>query len=130
MKTISLNANSNSRPLTRRASLAATILAGSALLVVYPIFAQTNPADSGDASPPSFDQPWDDGSGLGDGGPSLAPAPEQPYDPDYGSIYVPPPPVGLLERPGYTPINPTSPELLPPSESVARPADGFIGPVR
>jgi hypothetical protein len=122
MKTISFEAKSDSRPFARRASVAATIVAASALIFVHSSFAQTNPADSGYASPPSFDQPWDDGR-------VRTPAPDQPLASDPGSIYVPPPPVGLLERPGYTPINPTSPELLPP-DSFARPADGFIGPVR
>jgi hypothetical protein len=122
MKTILFKANSVSRPHARRVPLAATIVAASALVLVRPSFAQMNLTGSGEGSPPSFDQPRDDGS-------VLAPAPEQPLDPELGSIYVPPPPVGLLEQPGYTPINPTSPELLPP-DSFARPAGGFIGPVR
>jgi hypothetical protein len=122
MKTISFKANSDLRPFSRRASLAATIAAASALVLIRPSFAQMNLTGSGNASPPSFDQPWDDGS-------ILAPAPEQPVDPGLGSIYMPPAPVGLLERPGYTPINPSSSELLPP-DSFARPAGGFSAPVR
>lgn len=122
MKTISFSADSDSQPLTRRASLAATIIATSALVFVHPVFAQTNLTDTGHASPPSFDQPWDDGS-------VLAPAPEQPLDPELGSMYVPPPPVGLIEPSGHPPINPTSPELIPP-DSFARPDGGFDRPIR
>lgn len=56
---------------------------------------------------PSYDEPSGDGT-------ALAPAPEQPEEAAPESMYVPPGPVGLVERPGLTPISPTSPELLPP----------------
>jgi len=68
---------------------------------------------------PSYDETWSDGS-------VLAPAPEQPEASAPESMYVPPGPVGLIERPGLTPISPSSPELLAP-DSFARPAGGFDG---
>ena len=39
---------------------------------------------------PSFEEPWSDGQ-------VLTPAPEQPVQPEPGSMYVPPPPVGLID---------------------------------
>jgi hypothetical protein len=57
---------------------------------------------------PSYDETRGDGS-------VLAPAPEQPDASAPESMYVPQGPVGLIERPGLTPISPTSPELLPPA---------------
>lgn len=107
------------------------------LLFIQPVFAQsdndstaeigsgawgsTDPSNSDVAAPPSFsfDEPLDDS-------PVLAPAPEQPEAPAPESMFVPQAPVGLIERPGLTPISPTSPELIPP-DSFARPAVGFDG---
>jgi hypothetical protein len=102
------------------------------LLFIQPVFAQTDggPAaqaySDGDAYEPSFEEPWADG-------PVLAPAPSQPEDAAPGSMYVPPPPVGLIEVPGHPPISPNSPNLIPP-DSLGIPAGGFHpafhGPIR
>jgi hypothetical protein len=53
-----------------------------------------------------------------------APAPEQPQESAPESTFVPQAPYGLIERPGLTPISPTSPELIAP-DAFARPAGGF-----
>ena len=107
-------------------TLAAALVAASALVFVRPTFAQTvmgDTAESGAAVAPSFEEPWGDGVSSSDG-PALAPAPESPVAPEAGSMYVPPPPVGLIERPGLTPISPNSPALLP-STSMPEAGGGF-----
>jgi len=104
-------------------TVVAALVAASAIVFVQPMFAQTDggsTAESGGAVAPSFEEPWGESSD----GPALAPAPESPVEPQPGSMYVPPPPVGLIERPGLTPISPTSPELLP-STSMAGTGGGF-----
>ena len=74
---------------------------------------------------PSFEEHWSDG-------PALTPAPDQPMQPEPGSIYVPPPPVGLIDGLGHPPINPNLPELPPASMGFANggfhPEGGFQGP--
>jgi hypothetical protein len=67
--------------------------------------------------PPYEGTTWGDGS-------VLTPAPEQAEAPAPESMFVPQAPVGLIERPGLTPISPTSPELIAP-DAFARPAGGF-----
>jgi hypothetical protein len=121
-------------------TLVATIAAASTLLFIRPVFAETYagyPVISQDTQEssqessmePSFEEPWSDGSD----GPVLAPAPEQPLQSEPGSMYVPPPPVGLIDGVGHPPINPSFPELPPPdSLGVANggfhPEGGFPGP--
>jgi hypothetical protein len=146
MKTKSFTAKGYSQILCRSAALTAAIVAASALAFAQPVFAQANTGSDPDnpepwgsttvasspdplESPPSVDQPWaytNQPSHLQSfDGPPLVPAPEQPFDPEEaGSMYVAPPPTGMLELPGHTPINPTSPELIPP-DSFARPDGGF-----
>jgi hypothetical protein len=112
-------------------TLVATIVAASALVFIRPVFAKTvvgsTPEMSADTQEssmdPSFEEPWHDG-------PVLTPAPLQPIQSEPGSIYVPPPPVGLIEPFGHPPINPSLPELMPsPSLGIANggfhPAGGF-----
>ena len=141
VKTKSLPFNRSSRRLGRRASLVATFVAGAALALTPPVFAQAggasaaetpadnwessvspNQAESEDTGAPSFDVPWDDGA-------AMAPAPEQPVEPAPGSMFVAPPPVGLIEPWEHPAISPTSPTLIPP-DSMGRPVAGFPGPVR
>jgi hypothetical protein len=77
------------------------------------------------ATLPPYEGTWGDGSVLTPGpGQAEAPAPEQPEAPAPQSMFVPQGPVGLIERPGLTPISPTSPELIAP-DAFARPAGGF-----
>jgi hypothetical protein len=131
MKTTSFT-HSSSPHFSRRASLAATILAASALVFVRLGFAQvphgsdpdnpepwgativTNPANSAEASPYSFDEPYDYPAPSSDGD-ALAPAPEEPADTAPGSVFVPSPPVGLVEQYGHPPMNPNFPELMVPN---------------
>ena len=115
-------------------TLVATIAAASALVFVRPVFAETyagfpvsSPDSQESSMEPSFEEPWSDG-------PVLTPAPEQPIQPEPGSMYVPPPPVGLIDGIGHPPINPSFPELTPsPSLGIAsggfHPEGGFSGPV-
>ena len=106
--------------------LVATLAGASMLLIVQPVFAQTDEAPA--APDESFEEPWTDG-------PILAPAPVQPEEAAPGSMYVPPPPVGLIEPFDHPPISPNSPALIPP-DSVGIPAGGFHpegafhGPIR
>jgi hypothetical protein len=138
MKRTSFTHNSSPR-FSRRASLAATILAASALVFVQPGFAQvpsgsdpdnpepwgativTSPASSGDATPYSFDEPYDYAVPSSDGA-ALAPAPEEPAGTAPGSMFVPPPPVGLVEQYGHPPMNPNLPELMLPN-AISRPGE-------
>ena len=111
-------------------TLVATIVAASALVFIRPVFAETHggfpeisPGTQESSMDPSFEEPWHDG-------PLLTPAPDQPVQPELGSIYVPPPSVGLIEPFGRPPINPNSAELTPPdSLGIANggfhPAGGF-----
>jgi hypothetical protein len=141
VKTKSLPFNRSSRRLGRRASLVATFVAGAALALTSPVFAQAggasaaetpadnwessvspNQAESEDTGAPSFDVPWDDG-------PVMSPAPERPMESERGSMFVAPPPVGLIEPWEHPAISPTSPTLIPP-DSMGRPVAGFPGPVR
>lgn len=119
MKTKSFSTESLPRRLFRRTQLAATILAASALLVAHPVFAGgyitgdpqpfgANPGFSDYGAGQSFDDPSD--------GPVLAPAPLQPFVSESGSMYVPPPPDGLVQTPGTPPVNLSRPqEMLPGS---------------
>ena len=112
-------------------TLVATLV-GAGLLFAHPVFAQNNddPAahvsaygDASDATAPSFDEPWDTGDTA------LAPAPAMPEYVEPGLMYVPPPPVGLIEPGNHPAISPTSPTLIPP-DSFARPAGVFNGRIR
>jgi len=99
---------------------------------------QTMPPSYGDAAPfygdiapsyaatlPPYEGTWGDGSVLTPGaGQPEALAPEQPEASAPQSTFVPQAPYGLIERPGLTPISPTSPELIAP-DAFARPAGGF-----
>jgi hypothetical protein len=77
------------------------------------------------ATLPPYEGTWGDDSVLTPApGPTEAPAPEQAEAPAPESMFVPQGPVGLIERPGLTPISPTSPELIAP-DAFARPAGGF-----
>ena len=115
-------------------TLVATIVAASALAFIRPVFAQSGSGYTSEISPdaqessmdPSFEEPWHDG-------PDLAPAPQQPIEPEPGSMYVPPPPVGLIDGVGHPPMNPNLPELMPSTPlGVANggfhPEGGFTGP--
>jgi hypothetical protein len=125
-------------------TLVATIAAASTLLFIRPVFAETYagfPVISSDSQEsfdgqessdsqepsmePSFEEPWGGGS-------VLTPAPEQPMQPEPGSMYVAPPPVGLIDGIGHPPINPNFPELPPNSLGSANggfhPEGGFQGP--
>ena len=95
--------------------LAATLAGASVLLIVQPVFAQTEGAFTGPDE--SFEEPWSDG-------PILAPAPLQPEAAEPGSMYVPPAPEGLIEPFDHPPISPNSPTLIPP-DSMSIPAGGF-----
>ena len=80
MNTTVLKDDGRTHRLFRCASALATILAASALVAIEPVFARSLNNflfGSGDAKPPSFEEPWDDGS-PSYAGPVLAPAPEQP----------------------------------------------------
>jgi hypothetical protein len=120
-------------------TLVATIAAASTLLFIRPVFAETydgfpimssesqesSPDTEGSSMEPSFEEPWSDGT-------DLTPAPDQPMQPEPGSIYVAPPPVGLIDGLGHPPINPNLPELPPNSMGFANggfhPEGGFQGP--
>jgi hypothetical protein len=119
-------------------TLVVTIAAASALVFIRPVYAETyagfpvissdtqESSDSpGPSMEPSFEEPWSDGQ-------VLTPAPEQPVQPEPGSMYVPPPPVGLIDGVGHPPINPNFPELPPNSLGSANggfhPEGGFQGP--
>ena len=120
-------------------TLVATIAAASTLLFIRPVFAETydgfpimssdsqesSPDTEGSSMEPSFEEPWSDGT-------DLTPAPDQPIQPEPGSIYVAPPPVGLIDGLGHPPINPNLPELPPNSMGFANggfhPEGGFQGP--
>jgi hypothetical protein len=82
-----LDHKSRSRSSTRHAILVATLVAVSAVAFARLVFAQgtedsalspsPNEMGSGGATPPSFEEPWDDGTSPVDG-PTLSPAPEEP----------------------------------------------------
>jgi len=77
------------------------------------------------ATLPPYEGTWGDGSVLTPAPEqSVAPAPEQPEYSAPESTFVPQAPYGLIERPGMTPISPTSPALIAP-DAFARPAGGF-----
>lgn len=80
MNTTVLKDYGRPRRFFRCASALATILAASALVAIEPAFARSlnNPAfESGEATSPSFEEPWDDGS-PSFAGPALAPGPGEP----------------------------------------------------
>jgi hypothetical protein len=113
---------------------ACAIVFASALVSVPAGLAQNNPAESGGAIAPSFEEPWGDAMSSSEG-PALAPAPEESVEPESGSMFMPQPSVGLIERPGFTPISPTSPTLIQPESFGAaaggfQPDGGFHGPIR
>jgi hypothetical protein len=82
-----LDHKSRSRSSTRHAILVATLIAASAVAFALPVFAQEpgdsalslspNEMRSGEATPPSFEEPWDDGTSSV-AGPTLSPPPEEP----------------------------------------------------
>jgi hypothetical protein len=155
MKTTSLSSNGCSRSFSRRASLAATILAASALIFVQPLFAQAvhgsdpdnpepwgstiikspSPTNSGDLSIYSFDDPRYDAVHSYDD--PLEPALQEPAQNLPRSMFVPQPPVGLVDPFGLSPVNPATirelmlpkPELMLPI-TMGRPADSLETPVR
>ncbi|MGC2494211.1 hypothetical protein [Candidatus Binatus sp.] len=95
--------------------------------VPAPVYSdEATPPLYGAINPSYINPPYDE---TGGDGAVLAPAPEQPEALAPESMYVPQGPVGLIERPGLTPISPTSPELLPP-DSFARPGAGFDGRIQ
>jgi len=139
----------NTKSPANRARLMATLVAASALVFVQPVFAHSftesastlspDDAGTGNAVPPSFEEPWDDGSSSF-AGPALAPAPEQPDA-------TLPAPAPMSE--GFTPEtsggpwmeSPESPFAQPfvnpstiapmsglPPEGMSHP--GFVGPIR
>ena len=87
---------SRSRSFTRHAILVATLVAASAVAFARPVFAQgtedsalspsPNEMGSGGATPPSFEEPWDDGTSSV-AGPTLSPAPEEPAAASPGSTF-------------------------------------------
>ncbi len=99
----------------------AIFAAVSTLVFFRPVFAQTDgvaaPEFSNDGSEsamaPDFDEPWDDAT-PSFGGTALAPAPEQPVDPELPPAYAPPAPVGLIEPWSHPAISPSSPTLIAP----------------
>ena len=102
MKSKSFTANGYSQIFFRRAHLAATILAASALVFVQPVFAQSNVgSDPGDplpwgsvtvANPPDpFEVP---GNAPSSDAPALASAPMQRMQPESPLVTVPPAPDG------------------------------------
>ena len=106
-------------------TLVATIVAASALVFIQPVFAQVDggsarefSADTHESSMvPSFEGPRGDGL-------FLMPAPQQPVQSEPGSMYVPPPPVGLNEQFEQPSIHPNSPALMP-QHSLGIPYGGF-----
>src|SRR5258708_32646571 len=77
------------------------------------------------ATLPPYEGTWGDGSVLTPAPEQAeAPAPEQAEAPAPESMFVPQGPVGLIERPGLTPISPSSPALISP-DAFARPAGRF-----
>jgi hypothetical protein len=150
MKTPSIALNSCSRHFSRHASLAATILAASALVFVQPVFAHSftesaatlspDDAGTGNAVPPSFEEPWDDASSSF-AGPGLAPAPEQPdaslpAPAPMSGGFTPETPTGgpWMESPDapfaqpFVNLSTTSPMSELPPEGMSHP--GFVGPIR
>ena len=132
---------------TRFACMAVTLVAVSVVVFLQPAFAHSftnsalnlspDDAGTGNAVPPSFEEPWDDASSSF-AGPALAPAPEQP------NASMPAPMSG-----GFTPetsagpwmqspespfaqpfVNPstTAPMSELPPEGMSHP--GFVGPIR
>jgi hypothetical protein len=107
-----------------------------------PVYSEAMPPSYGDTAPfygdiapsyattlPPYEGTWGDGSVLTPAPEQAeAPAPEQPEESAPESTFVPQAPVGLIERPGLTPISPSSPELIAP-DAFARPAGGFHSPV-
>jgi hypothetical protein len=87
---------SRSRSFNPYAILLATIVAASAVAFARPVFAEgpgdsalslsPNEMGSGEATPPSFEEPWDDGTSLL-AGPTLSPAPEEPAAASPGSTF-------------------------------------------
>jgi hypothetical protein len=134
---MSFAANSRSRSLSQRASLAAAIIAASALVFVQPVFAQSVSGSS--AQDPSLEDNYRFESGRlrpsypsnirraqrrGPGSGTCARAARE----SRAGLDVPPAtPVGLIEPFGHPPINAASPRLMPP-DSLAGPDGGFRGP--
>jgi hypothetical protein len=91
-----LDHKSRSRSSTRHAILVATLVAVSAVAFARLVFAQgtedsalspsPNEMGSGGATPPSFEEPWDDGTSSV-AGPTLSPAPEEPAAASPGSTF-------------------------------------------
>jgi hypothetical protein len=91
-----LDHKSRSRSSTRHAILVATLVAVSAVAFARLVFAQgtedsalspsPNEMGSGGATPPSFEEPWDDRTSSV-AGPTLSPAPEEPAAASPGSTF-------------------------------------------
>jgi hypothetical protein len=117
--------------VSRTTTLVATLAAASALVFVQPAFAQKGGTSAAEIAihdrelsmAPNFEEPWNDNSPLFTA-PALAPAPGDPEHSEPGSMFVPPPPVGLIERGDHPAISPTSPTLIPPG-TMDMPAGGF-----
>jgi hypothetical protein len=117
-------------------TLVATLAAASALVFIQPAFAQHDGSSAEEVAineressmVPNFEEPWNDNSPSFTG-PSLAPAPREPEPSEPGSMFVPAPPVGLIEPGDHPAISPTSPMLIPTSPMNGT-AGGFYGRVR
>jgi hypothetical protein len=89
MNTKLVDDKDRSRSFTRYPFLVATLVAAS-VAFAGPVFAKgpddsalslsTNEMGAGNVTPPSFEEPWDDGSSSF-AGPALAPPPEEPASP-------------------------------------------------
>jgi hypothetical protein len=116
-------------------TLVVIFVAASALFLIQPVSAQThNGSTAGilrseeSSMDPNFEEPWDDAR-PSVAGPALAPAPQEPMNPQPGSMFVPQPPVGLIEPGDHPAISPYSTTLIPP-DSMGRPFGGFHSSVR
>jgi hypothetical protein len=117
MNSTLLKDNGHSRSYTRCASMVATLLAVSVLVFLQPVLAQSQgnsplPSDdleTGDITPPSFGEPWDDPPNSF-AGPALAPAPKEPTAPQASPIFG-----GLDSGPS------AGPWMEPPESPLAQP---------
>ncbi len=117
-------------------TLVATFVTASALVFVQPVFAQKGGISAAEIAindressmVPNFEEPWSDSSPSFTS-PALAPAPGEPEYSEPESMFVPPPPVGLIEPGDHPAISPTSPTLIPPG-TMDMPAGGFGGRLR
>jgi hypothetical protein len=140
MKTTSSVVNSRPQSFTRYASLVTISLAAAVLVSRQAVFAQTDdgfgpqmsiehhgvpmasdPGDPWDMTPPSLADP------------ALAPPPKELVEPPLPQMrggFLPEQSGGLIE-PGADPAIPaTSPMLVSPPNSMARPGGGLLSPLR